>query len=62
MNAAGKKPLTFDALMRVQRVADPQISPDGRWIAYTVTAVDKEKNSANSDIWILPSLEENPAS
>ena len=54
MNAADKKPLTFDDLMRVQRIADPQISPDGKWIAYTVTAVDKEKNSKDSDIWILP--------
>ena len=54
MHAADKKPLTFDDLMRVQRVADPQISPDGKWIAYTVTAVDKEKNNTDSDIWLLP--------
>ncbi|MBN1568497.1 MAG: S9 family peptidase [Acidobacteria bacterium] len=52
--AANRNPLTFDDLMKVHRVADPQISPDGKWIAYTVTAVDKEKNSSNSDIWIIP--------
>jgi dipeptidyl aminopeptidase/acylaminoacyl peptidase len=52
--AAGKKPLTFDDLMKVQRVADPQISPDGKYVAYTVTIVDKEKNTKNSDIWIAP--------
>jgi dipeptidyl aminopeptidase/acylaminoacyl peptidase len=54
VKAADKKPLTFDALMRVQRIADPQISPDGKWIAYTVTIVDKEKNSRDSDIWVVP--------
>ena len=53
-SAAGQKPLTFDDLMRVQNIADPQASPDGRWIAYTVTVVDKEKNSRDSDLWILP--------
>ena len=52
--AADKRPLTFDDLMKVQRVADPQLSPDGKWIAYTVTAVDKDGNSKNADIWIIP--------
>jgi dipeptidyl aminopeptidase/acylaminoacyl peptidase len=54
--AADKKPLTFNDLMNVQRVGDPQISPDGRWIAYTVALVDKEKNSSNSNIWIIPTI------
>jgi dipeptidyl aminopeptidase/acylaminoacyl peptidase len=52
--AAEKRPLQFDDLMKVQRVADPQLSPDGKWIAYTVSIVDKDKNSRNSDIWIIP--------
>ncbi|MBZ5553827.1 MAG: S9 family peptidase [Acidobacteriia bacterium] len=55
MKAAEKHPLTFDDLMKVQRVADPHISPDGKWVAYSVTAVDKEKNTKNSDIWVVPS-------
>jgi dipeptidyl aminopeptidase/acylaminoacyl peptidase len=54
MSAAEKHPLTFDDLMKVQRVGDPQISPDGKWVAYTVTVVDKEKNSKNADIWLVP--------
>ncbi len=54
LNAAEKRPLGFDDLMKMQRVGDPQISPDGKWIACTVTAVDKEKNRSNTDIWLLP--------
>jgi dipeptidyl aminopeptidase/acylaminoacyl peptidase len=54
MSAADKRPLTFDDLMKIQRVADPQISPNGKWTAYTVTTVDKDKNSKNTDVWILP--------
>jgi dipeptidyl aminopeptidase/acylaminoacyl peptidase len=53
-NAADKRFLSFDDLMKIQRVADPQTSPDGKWIAYTVTAVDKDKNTRNSDIWLAP--------
>ncbi len=52
--AADKNPLRFDDLMRMRRVADPQVSPDGRWIAYTVTEADKAANSTDSDLWILP--------
>ena len=45
----------FDDLMAMGRVADPQVSPDGKWVAYVVTRYDKEKNGGNSDIWIVPS-------
>ena len=47
--------LMFDDLMAMGRVADPQVSPDGKWVAYVVTRYDKEKNGGNSDIWIVPS-------
>ncbi len=54
--AAGQalKPLTFDDFIKIRRVTDPQPSPDGRWIAYVVTVMDKEANRANSDVWLVP--------
>jgi dipeptidyl aminopeptidase/acylaminoacyl peptidase len=52
--SAKKRPFTFEEMMRVKRVSDPQLSPDGRWVAYTVTFYDVEKNSRNSDIWLVP--------
>ena len=33
-------------------MADPQISPDGQWAAYTVTATDSVKDKTNTDIWM----------
>jgi dipeptidyl aminopeptidase/acylaminoacyl peptidase len=33
-------------------VRDPQISPDGRWVAYTVALADTEKDRDNADIWM----------
>lgn len=51
-----KRPITFDDLFSFGRVDDPQISPDGKLVAFTVTYYDKEENSSNSDIWIIPFL------
>lgn len=52
--AADSRPLEMDDLFRLKRLADPQVSPDGRWIAYTATVVNKDENSSNSDVWLAP--------
>jgi len=52
--AAQAKPLTFADFIKIKRVTDPQPSPDGRWIAYVVTAMDREANRGDSDIWLVP--------
>src|SRR4030042_2057326 len=52
--AQNLKPLSFDDFIKVKRLADPQLSPCGKWIAVTVTVMDKETNKGNSDIWIVP--------
>jgi dipeptidyl aminopeptidase/acylaminoacyl peptidase len=51
--AQSKHPLTFDDVAAMHSLSDPQISPDGKWIAYTVTVTDKAANSSNSDIWMV---------
>src|SRR5205823_159799 len=52
--AEGKRPMKVDDLFRFQRVADPQMSPDGKTVAYTVTAVDLAGNRSASTIWLAP--------
>jgi dipeptidyl aminopeptidase/acylaminoacyl peptidase len=44
----------FDDLMSLGRVSDPQVSPDGAWVAFTVARYSKEKNSGDSDVWLVP--------
>ena len=51
---AQPRPLAFDDFIKIKRVTDPQPSPDGSWIAFVVTAMDKEANRGNSDIWLIP--------
>src|SRR2546427_705500 len=38
--APARRPLRLDDLDRVRQVADPQVSPDGQWGAYTLTRGD----------------------
>ena len=47
-----KRLLKIDDMHRFQDVRDAQISPDGKWVAYTVTAVDTAADKSDSDIWI----------
>jgi dipeptidyl aminopeptidase/acylaminoacyl peptidase len=50
-----KRPMQVDDLFRFQRISDPQISPDGRTVAYVVGVVDLAANSSSSTIWLAPS-------
>ena len=38
-----KRPITIDDFFKMKRVRNPQISPDGRWVAYTVSETDLKK-------------------
>ena len=38
---------------RIVGVGDPQRSPDGVWVAYTVTTIDAEKDRRNTDVWMV---------
>jgi len=40
-------------LYKLPGVSDPQVSPDGLWVAYTVTTVDSIKDSRSSDVWMV---------
>src|SRR5690242_1131693 len=47
------KAFTVDDLIAMRRVGDPQISPDGRTIAYAVTDTDKAANRRTTQIYLV---------
>ena len=49
-----KHPITFDDLIKLHRIAEPQVSPDGKWVAYTVSTPDMEANRGVTNIWVVP--------
>ena len=48
-----RRPLALEDHSRIVAVGDPQRSPDGQWVAYTVTTIDAEKDRRNTDIWMV---------
>ncbi len=46
--------MNFDDLISLARLADPQISPDGRYVAFAATRYDLARNAGDSDIWRIP--------
>lgn len=52
-SAPARRPLELNDLYRLRDVGDPRISPDGNWVAYTVTTVDSAKDRSDSDVWMV---------
>ncbi len=44
---------TLDDVAKLKYVSDPERSPDGKWVAYTVSGVDTEKDKRDSDVWMV---------
>jgi dipeptidyl aminopeptidase/acylaminoacyl peptidase len=52
--SAAKRPMTFADLQAMKRVSDPQISPSGKWVLFSVTDVSLEKNTKVNHLWVVP--------
>jgi dipeptidyl aminopeptidase/acylaminoacyl peptidase len=54
LSAQGAKhAITFDDMIKLHRVSAPQISADGKWVAFTVSTPDMEANRNASNVWIV---------
>jgi dipeptidyl aminopeptidase/acylaminoacyl peptidase len=51
--AQSGRPMTIEDLLGAVRVADPQLSPDGRTVAYLRTTTDVKSGARNADIWTV---------
>ena len=50
---AAPHPITLNDIFRFHDVGDPQISPDGQWIAYTVSTTDETADKRITDLWMV---------
>jgi dipeptidyl aminopeptidase/acylaminoacyl peptidase len=51
--AREQRAITFHDLISMHRLSDPQISPDGKWVAYGVATPDFDANHLVENIWII---------
>ncbi len=52
--AQSKRPFTFEDMMKLKRVGEPEVSPDGKWVIFSVVDVSLEANTKTPHIWIVP--------
>jgi dipeptidyl aminopeptidase/acylaminoacyl peptidase len=44
--------MTFEDMMQMKRLGETAVSADGKWLAYSVTTVDLEKNTKTPELWL----------
>jgi dipeptidyl aminopeptidase/acylaminoacyl peptidase len=49
---ATAKGLTIDDMLAMQRISDPQVSPDGKWVTFSVRDTDYDANRGRYDVWL----------
>jgi dipeptidyl aminopeptidase/acylaminoacyl peptidase len=47
-----KHPMTFEDMMKMKRLGETAVSPDGKWLAYSVTTVNLDQNSKTTEWWL----------
>ncbi len=52
--ASGARPLALEDYYRIRSVGSPRISPDGRWVSYTVSLPVEETNGNVVESWVVP--------
>ncbi len=51
---AQKQPLTVETMLRIARIGEPALSPNGRMVAFTVQTPDLESNTKPEQIYVVP--------
>ncbi len=50
--ALAARPLALDDMFKERDVSDPQVSPDGNWVAYEVSQMDAKADETYSHVWM----------
>jgi dipeptidyl aminopeptidase/acylaminoacyl peptidase len=52
--AQPKRPMTFEDMQKMKRLGETAVSPDGKWLAYSVTTVNLDQNKKTTELFIQP--------
>ena len=44
--------MTFEDMMQMKRLGETAVSPEGKWLAYSVTTVDLAANTKTAELWL----------
>jgi dipeptidyl aminopeptidase/acylaminoacyl peptidase len=51
--AVGSHPFSVHDMIAMDRISDPQVSPDGKRIAFSLRVTDLEANKGRRDLWVI---------
>jgi len=51
----GRVPVSHEALWTMKRVSGPSVSPDGKWVVFSLTEPSYDEKEQVSDLWLVPS-------
>ena len=51
--AADTHPFNVHDMWSMKRISDPQVSPDGKWVLFTLRTTDFEANKGLNDLWVV---------
>ena len=60
MPSGSRRPIVPEDLIRLTGVMDPQISPDGRRVAFSVATVSTERDEYPVNVWIVDTARGDP--
>ena len=60
--AQSKHPFTFEDMMALKRVEEPEVSPDGKWVLFAAVNVDLKANTKTPHVWVVPLSQEKAGS
>ncbi len=46
-------PFSVQDMLAMDRISDPQVSPDGQWVAFVVRKTDLDANRGRTDLWLV---------
>ncbi|MEM9820306.1 MAG: S9 family peptidase [Bacteroidota bacterium] len=49
-----RRPIAIDDYFKLKSVRNPQISPDGEWVAYTLRETNLKKDKSETRLWMIP--------
>jgi dipeptidyl aminopeptidase/acylaminoacyl peptidase len=53
LSASAQRAITPSDIYNLKSISDPQVSPDGKWVAYVLSTPDSAKDKSDSDIWMI---------
>jgi len=53
LTSLSQRPITPSIIYKMSSISDPQVSPDGKWVAYVLSTPDSVKDKSDTDIWMI---------